>query len=383
MMQQLQSAINHTQLQIASGRRILSPSDDPIASARTLDMQESVARLDQFERNSDILGNRLGFEESALGNVNNALQRVRELAIQANNATQSNETRSLIAIEMREQLDSLMQLANQQDGNGRYLFSGNMDDTEPVSRNGSVFNYNGDQGQRMIQIGDARQIADGDPGSDTFFRVKSGNGTFAATPAAANSGTGVLDGGSVTDTTIYNPGQFTIRFVDPDNYEVLDSGAAVVATGTFESGGTIAFNGIQLSIEGEPAAGDEFDVSPSVNDNMFAMIDDLATAVESIVLNETSRAAMHNGINAGILAIDQAIGNVIDTRTSVGSRLAAIDGQNDANASTILTLQETIADLQDLDYAEALSRLTVEASTLEAAQQSFLRIQNLSLFNYL
>lgn len=383
MMQQLQTAISHTQLQIASGRRILTPSDDPIASARTLNMQESVARLDQFERNSDILGNRLGFEESALGNVNNALQRVRELAIQANNATQSNETRSQIAIEMREQLDSLMQLANQQDGSGRYLFSGNMDDTQPVSRNGNTFNYNGDQGQRMIQIGDARQIADGDPGSDVFFRVKNGNGTFAATAAATNVGTGVLDGGSVTDPTLYNPEQFTIRFIDPDNYEVIDSSAAVVATGTFDSGGTIAFNGIQIKIEGDPATGDEFDVSPSVNNSVFAMIDDLASAVESIVLDETSRAAMNNGINEGILAIDQAIGNVIDIRTSVGSRLAAIDGQNNANASTILTLQETIADLQDLDYAEALSRLTVEASTLEAAQQSFIRMQNLSLFNYL
>jgi len=258
-----------------------------------------------------------------------------------------------------------------------------MDDTQPVSRNGNVFNYNGDQGQRMIQIGDARQIADGDPGSEIFFRVKSGNGTFTATAAAINAGTGVIDGGSVTDSTLYNPGQFTIRFIDPDNYEVVDSGAAVIATGTFDSGGTIAFNGIQMSIQGDPATGDEFDVSPSVNDNVFAMIDDLATAVESIVLDETSRAAMHNGINEGILAMDQAIGNVIDSRTSVGSRLAAIDGQNDANASTILTLQETIADLQDLDYAEALSRLTVEASTLEAAQQSFIRMQNLSLFNYL
>ncbi len=383
MMQQLQTALSHTQLQIASGRRILTPSDDPIASARTLNMQESIARLDQFERNSDIVGNRLSFEESALGNVNNALQRVRELAIQANNATQSNETRSLIAIEMREQLDSLMQLANQQDGSGRYLFSGNMDDTEPVSRNGNVFSYNGDQGQRMIQIGDARQIADGDPGSDVFFRVRNGNGTFAATAATTNIGTGVLDGGSVTDQTLYNQDQFTIRFIDPTNYEVIDSSAAVIATGTFQSGGTIAFSGIQLSIDGDPAAGDEFDVSPSINNSVFAMIDNLASAVESTVLDETSRAAMNNGINAGILAIDQAIGNVIDTRTRVGSRLAAIDSQNNANSSTILTLQETIADLQDLDYAEALSRLSLEASTLEAAQQSFIRTQSLSLFNYL
>ena len=383
LMQQLSSALDHTQRQISSGQRLLSPSDDPIASARTLELEESVTRLGQFSRNGEMARNRLSFEESALGSINNVMQRVRELALQANNASQSNETRGLIAIEMREQLDSLLQLANSEDGNGRFLFSGNMDDTKPVGRTGGTYSYNGDQGQRLIQIGDNRQISDGDPGDQIFFRVKNGNGVFAATAVPTNTGSGVLDGGSVTDQSLYNHDQYTIRFTASDAYEVLDSTAAVVATGAYQDGNTIAFNGIQVNITGAPTTGDEFDISPSTNNDIFGAIDALATAVTTDVGDATSRAALNNGINQGILLIDQALGNVIDARTRVGSRLAAIETQDDSNAGTVIALRETIGELNDLDYAAAISRLSLESATLEAAQQSFVRLQSLSLFNYL
>ncbi len=383
MMLQLQAALDRTQQQISSGRRLLTPSDDPIAAARALDIKEGISRLDQFERNGNMARTRLSFEESTLGSVNNVMQRVRELAIQANNATQSNESRGLIAVEMREQLDALLELGNQKDGNGRFLFSGNMDQTEPFTRSGPAFSYQGDQGSRLIQIGQSRHIADGDPGSAVFFQIRNGNGVFTANAASTNTGSGVIGAGSVTDPTMYDQDDYTIRFVDATNYEVRDSAAAIVATGTFQSGEVVEFAGIAVSIDGAPEAGDQFDVAPSSYTNAFAILDGLANVVNSSVSGTASRAAMNNEINAGILAIDQAIGSVLNTRTQVGSRLAAVEQQEAANSSAVLTLQETVADLEDLDYAEALSRLSIETTTLQAAQQSFIRTQNLSLFNYL
>ena len=114
--------------------------------------------LEQFDRNANIAENRLQNEESALSSVNNLLQRVRELALQANNSTQSNESRQLIATEMRQRLGQLVDIANSRDGAGRFLFSGNLDATTPVSVMGNNYTYNGDQGQREIQIGDSRRI---------------------------------------------------------------------------------------------------------------------------------------------------------------------------------------------------------------------------------
>ena len=382
-MQRLQAALDQTQRQISSGRRILTPSDDPIAASRAIEIRESIGRLEQFDRNANMASNRLAQEESALGSGHNVLQRVRELALQANNATQTNESRRLIAVEMRQSLDQLVQIANQKDGNGSYLFSGNLESTTPVTRMGATFAYNGDQGQRFVQIGEGRQVADGDSGAAVFFNIRNGNGSFSTAPAAGNSGTAILGPGSVTDPSAWDQDQYTLRFIDPANYEVLDSAASVVSTGTFQDGDTIAFRGIEFSLNGQPGAGDEFTVSPSRHQDVFSMIDQLATSLETGATDFASQAAVNNVINAGLQNIDQAIGNVLDVRIQVGSRLTAIENQVDSNGAFTLNYRETLANIEDLDYAEALSRLSLEVTTLEAAQQSFIRTQSLSLFNYL
>ena len=381
--QQLQASLDRTQRQISSGRRILTPSDDPIAASRALELREALSRLQQFGRNSTVVTNRLSQEESALASVNDVLQRVRELALQASNATQSNESRKLIAIEMREHLGNLEQLANQKDGNGGYLFAGNQETTKPVGRSGSAYIYNGDQGQRLIQIGEGRQVADSDPGSEVFFRIRNGNGVFSTAPAVTNTGTGVLGASSVTDPTLYDQDVYTVRFIDPDNYEVYDSGGGLVASGAYVSGDTIAFRGIEFAIDGDPATGDEFVASPSRFQDIFSMIADIATEIETAANNPLSRAEMQNGVNAGITNLDQALGHILDVRTQVGSRLAAIEDQADSNSAFALAMQTSLAEIEDLDYAEAISRLTAETTTLEAAQKSFVITQQLSLFNLL
>ncbi len=380
--QRLQSALDQTQRQISNGRRLLMPSDDPIAAQRALELRESIGRLEQFDRNSDVARNRLAQEESILGSLNNSLQRVRELALQANNASQSDETRGFIAAEIREHLDSMIQLANQKDGNGRFLFSGNLTGAEPVSRMGMSFAYNGDEGQRLIAIGDGRAVADGDPGSEIFFRIRAGNGVFTAEPESGNAGTGIVGQTSVVDRTAWDQGTYTVRFVDPAAFEVLDSGGAVIATGAYQSGDRIGFRGIEFSLTGEPATGDEFEIAPSPYQDMFTTVDRLATAIEQTVVDDPSRAAMTNEINAGLMNIDQSLSALLEVRTKVGARLATIENQVQSNSDLAFTIRETLAGIEDLDYAEALSRLSLQATALDAAQQTFVRTQQLSLFNY-
>jgi len=382
-MQRLQSALDYTQRQISSGRRLLTPSDDPIAASRVLELRESIGRLTQFDRNATIAESRLAQEETVLTSVNDTLQRVRELALQANSGTQSNETRGLIAIEMREQLERLVELANQKDGTGRYLFSGNLEGVAPVSSAGASFTYNGDQGQRLIQIGEGRQIADGDSGADVFFRIRAGNGAFSARALATNNGTGIIGEGSVVDPTAWDQGAYTLRFLDPVNFEVVDGAGAVVQSAAYQSGDSIVFRGVEFSLSGAPATGDEFSVVPSPYQDMFTSLERLATAIEQPIGDDPTRAAMTNGINAGLQDIDEAIGSVLTIRTQIGSRLSVIEKQVDNNGALSLTLQATLASIEDLDYAEVLSRLSFEVTTLEAAQKSFVLTQQLSLFNYL
>ena len=382
-MLEIQAALDRTQRQVYSGRRILTPSDDPISASRALNLRERLARLEQFDRNANIAQNRLRDEEAALANVNNILQRVRELALQANNSTQSNETRQLIASEMRQRLDQLVDIANSKDGSGRFLFAGNLDRTTPVTIVGGGYLYNGDQGSREIQIGESRRVTDGDSGDDVFFRIRAGNGTFEVTPAGANTGSGVVGQSSVTDITQYDNAPYTVRFVSATDYEVVDAAAAVIATGTHQAGGSIAFRGIEFSLDGQVAAGDTFDVVASPYQDIFTSVLQLIGAVEANVVDDATRAALNNGINAGLQNVDQGIGNILDVQTRIGSRLAGIETQVDSNGAFALTVQETLGSLEDLDYAEALSLLSLQASTLEAAQQSFVLTQRLNLFSFL
>lgn len=382
-MLQLQAALNETQEQVATGRRIQRPSDDPIAAARSVGLREAISRLDQFQRNGSSARSRLEHEESALNAVINVLQRVRELTLRSNNATESNESRNQVAIEIRQHLAGLVNLANQQDGNGRFLFAGSRDGSSPVSQSAGGFSYNGDQGQRLIQIGATREVFDGDSGAAVFFNIRSGNGVFRTSAAAANTGSGVLGPGNVVDPALYDKAQYTVRFIDPDNYEVLDSGAAVIAAGVYQSGQSIGFRGIAFSIDGQPAAGDQFLVEPSRYQDMFQTVQALADILATGVSDAASTAALHNALNTGIQEIDLAIGNVSDVRTRIGVRLNAIDMQTDSNSASVLLAQRAVSELEDLDYTEALSRLSQQMITLEAAQKSFVVTQRLSLFQYL
>ena len=149
------------------------------------------------------------------------------------------------------------------------------------------------------------------------------------------------------------------------------------------SGDSIAFSGIEVIITGAAGTGDQFNVAPSNYQDMFTSVENLANAVMMPADDDASRATLNNGINQGLLNVDQALGRILDVRTQVGSRLSAIENQRDTNAGYVLTAQQTLADLEDLDYAEALSRLSIQASVLEAAQASFVRTQSLSLFNFL
>lgn len=383
LMQRMQAAIDHTQKQISTGNALLSPSDDPLGASRALELRESLAGLAQFDRNAGMATNRLGHEEAALASVNDVLQRVRELALQANNATQSNETRALIAVEVREHLGQLVQIANQVDGNGRHLFAGNNLDATPVTKSGGTYTYSGDQGQRMIRIGSSRLVADGDAGDSVFFRIRTGDGVFQATPDAANTGSGVIGAASTVAPEAWVPGSYTVEFLDTSNYEVRDALGATVATGTHAGGEQIAFLGVQFELGGTMAPGDRFIVESSPYQDMFTTIDRLATAIDLAVTDDATRAEQANGINAGLRNIDQAIGRILDVRTQVGSRLAAIEDQVDSNSGQALVATESLASIEDLDYAEAISRFGHQVAALEAAQKSFVATRQLSLFDYL
>ena len=285
-MQNKQAELARTQLQLAKGEKLLAPSDDPSSSTRILDLNNVIETTTQYQRNADYAKTRLSLEETVLTNVGDVLQRTRELSVRANNATLSAGDRKAIAIEVRANIEALVELGNSRDVNGEYLFSGFKTGTVPfVDNGGGNFTYEGDQGQRNLQIGATRQVADGDTGDDIFMKIDDGAGGLGS---------------------------------------------------------------------------------------MFSVLYDFAQDLEA-----------NNPSTTTITRLDSAIDAVLNTRSSIGARMNAIENQKNANDSFSLLLQENRSELEDLDYAEAVSRFQQQMLALQASQQTFVKIEGLSLFNYL
>lgn len=378
-----QSELSRTQLQIATGNRIVNPSDDPIGTQRVMELSATLERIGQFRENGELARVRLSLEDNALASSTQILQRARELVVQGSNDTQTVESRALIATEIRQLGDALLQAANSQNGQGEYLFGGFRSRTQPFTRESTGVSYNGDQGQRQLKISESQNITDGNPGSAVFQQVLTGNGTFAVQAVQANTGSGVILPGAVVDPAAYDGDTYQIQFSTPDTYDIVDSSSAIVQSGAYVEGETIAFRGVEVRLQGLPETGDVFEVAPSTYQDMFATLDAIAGALENTGQTAPARAQTRTGLNAGLSNLDQSIERLVQLRTEVGTRLTMLDTQDRANDEYELQLETTRSDIRDLDFAEAVGRLNLQLTGLQAAQQAYSRVQGLSLFNFL
>jgi flagellar hook-associated protein 3 FlgL len=282
-MLQQQERLGEIQQKISTGRRILTPSEDPTGSARILDLRQVVEINEQYQRNSDMVQARLESQDITLTSMVDVFQRIRELAVQGLNDPLGQENRDGIAAEIRQQLDEIISLSGRKDASGEYLFSGFKGDVVPVSDNGGGnYTYAGDQGQRRVAIGPNRNIEDSDNGFDLFFNI--------------------------------------------DN----------------------------------------------TTENAFSTVYKLATDLE----NDTQSGA-------NLDEIDAVMENLSNFRSRTGARLKSLDVQNNVNEGLIVHSKELLSDIEDLDLAEAITELNLRRAGLEAAQQSYVRVQGLSLFNFL
>ena len=351
-----QAKVGHTQQQVSSGKRIIHPADDPAAAKRLLDLDQALGLTRRFIANADVAANRLGLIESTLDRVANLLQRVRELAIQAGNPVLNAGDRQAIATEIDERLGELIGLANTEDGAGEHLFSGFSSHIRPfVHASGGGVAYRGDQGQRAIRIAPDFAVALGDSGQAVFVAIRNGNGTFATAESPTNTGTGVIDDGAVLDPAAWVPDTYTISFLTPSSYEVRDGAAALVTSGAYSSGASIGFNGIEVSIRGGPGAGDSFTVGSSVNQDLFSTIEGLSNALASAAIGAAAAAHLDNALARALTNLDRGMDHVAGIRARTGARLNAVDSERAVNQAFEGHLQELHAEIQDLDYAEALS----------------------------
>ncbi len=387
-----QEKLTKVQKQVATGKRIFKPSEDPIGAARVVDLKTNLKVNEQFQKNIDAARARLGIEESILTNTTSILQRIRELSIAANNASQTNETRKFISEEVSQLLEEVLDMANTTDGAGEYLFSGSKAHFRPfVNNENGEYLYQGDDTQRNLQIGSKRIITTSDSGTFVFRSIKDGNTEFSVFDNETNTGSGIIDPGSRTGS--FDGETYAIIFdkkesidpLEPITYKVVDArDNIIIPAGTvYVDGANIEFNGVRLFVEGEPDPGDFFVVRPSENQDVFTTLDNFVSALQESRSSASELASLHNELNRVIIGIDNSLGRVLEVRSSVGARLQALDAQESINEDYKLQIRETLSSIEDLDYAKAVSELNLKLTGLQASQKAFTRVQNISMFDYI
>lgn len=394
-----QSALSRTQSQIASGLRVQTPADDPVAATRILELERMRSQLVQFGKNADAAINRLSIAEQAMADLTGLLQRVHQLAVQANNGAMDDTSLRSIATELKTRVQELQDIANRRDAGGEYLFAGFSTQTQPFVRTGGGVTYTGDQGVRTLQISPTQRIVDGFSGAHVFLDIPEGNGTFAV-EVGVHAGTASIDTGQVVDSAAWNaaplPHQYTIRFTDPDldgtadTWEVLDGngdplldGDGNPVTGTYVAGSAIEFNGIQVKVSGSPAVGDTFQIRPAGRESLFDTLDAMIAALDAPANTPESRARLGTALNQALAQLAQGMDHVINVRAEIGARLSTLDSAETMRADLDFELSGNLSELRDLDYAEAISRMNQQLMGLQAAQVAYSRIAQLSLFDYL
>lgn len=404
------------QSQLSTGRRLLTPEDDPVSAAQALVVSQSKSLNSQYIENQGAATTQLASVEGQLSVVTQLLQNVRERVVQAGNTTLTNADRASIATEIEARLSELLGIANAQDGAGQYLFSGYRGSTLPFSSDAAgQIQYFGDDGERALQVSDSRQMPVSVSGSSLFMRPSSGNGTFVTsvggnqavvgTTSGINQGSAVIDAGSVTDPALWasatNPGNLMIRFsvaAGATSYVLYDNTnpllpVALTAATPFVPGQTIPFSktmapaasyGGQVTVTGQPADGDTFTIARSSSQSIFETFQNIATALRSPVgAPSYSTTEFVNRLASELTNIDRAFDNLGKITATIGSRLLEIDSLGDAASDVALQYDQRLSSLQDLDYADAISDFTKKQVQLEAAQKTFAQVSRLSLFDIL
>ena len=387
--------LGETQQQISTGRRFLTPADDPLAATRVAALHKDVALREQYNQNISTAENDLNLEESVLAQTISLMQRVRELAVQGGNELLTNNDRGSLAAEIESRLDELFSLMNTRSANGDYLFSGFSGGTVPFVRDSTGTTvYQGDQGQRKIQISATASIAVTDSGKRIFEDVRSETVSFNVSAHPANDPlSNAYLGGRVVDQAAldaFYPDDLLIEFEpladgpgNQPNFTVRRRSDNRVVSGlqnvAYVSGADIDVAGLRLQAFGTPQPGDQFFVDSTQKQSIATTMDNLMAGLRGNPV-DTNIAAV---IATSLGNLDQAIESVNQVRAEIGARLNTADTTRSLHDQIKIFSKDVLSQLQDTDYSEAVSRLSMQSFVLEAAQRSFVKISSLSLFNSL
>jgi flagellar hook-associated protein 3 FlgL len=497
---------------VSSGLRVNTAADDPVGAARLLQLGQESSVLGQYQNNMTSAASTLNQGETAMGSIQTALQRARELLISGANGTFTDDDRKANAGELTQLQSQVLSLMNNQDANGQYIFGGSKTSTPPYTQNSDgTYSYNGDQTSTTVPIGTNLSVATNTTGWAAFEQATNTTSTSSTmTSPAVDDGRVTLSGGQISNSSTFSStfggGQpYTVSFLSSTQYKITDAGgidvttdassngvfssanassqnitfrgislglnvnlstadsastatadaavaghtfklqatpdtfstsrspgnasAAVITSATesnaaaysssFPPGGAIlkftsatAFDlyaspmtvnsqpvssgtlvgttataaGVDFTLSGAPAAGDQFTVqanthqTQNVLDTMSSVIAALSAPSDgSAVATQKLQAAMQSALGN----ITSAMNQLNTANSNSGARRAIITDQSGTNDSLTLANTSNQSTIANADPVASITTLTLQQTMLQAAQLAFSKISQLGLFNKL
>lgn len=485
-----QAAVTRLQTQLGTGKRLLTPADDPGASAELLRLKSALSETETLQKNLDFAETSITTEETSLSSSMSILQRVRELFILGSTDTLGGDERNAIATELTQLREQLLSIANTQNADGNYVFAGSSV-TQPAFDSDGVFR--GDENRLNVNISKGVTLPVRSIGSDIFGDAASESDVFrvitefidtflGSAQHSVTSNFGIqteplslsaseltvrLGGGNVlpvpevTDPGYERGGSYSrallneIKQVHPDidglvaattmelgsfsdirstsesdsygltinGVEIISSTnlkddditaeevqlalsakagelavAGIVVSGNTEDGITLtAADGRNIQVDEDHISSNGFISGNAFQNTALTNDDSTRSSIQYAQITLTADVTLNLGgakeTNAGFAdnqssftaldKIDDFMERVSVARSEAGTKLNRIDAQRGIHESTSLHVTKIISKIEDVDFAKAVSELNLHMTALQAAQQTFVKTQNLSIFNYL
>ncbi|MFM0607446.1 flagellar hook-associated protein FlgL [Paraburkholderia sediminicola] len=387
-----QAQLSQLYQEISSGVSLSTPSDNPLGAAQAVLLSSTATSLSQYTTNQTSALASLQQEDSTLGSVNTVLQSIHTLVLSAGDGSLNDGDRGSIATQLQSLRSQLMTLANATDPQGNALFGGYQSTAQPYTTNSAgVVTYSGDTGTPAMQITSSHTIQTGDNGIAIFGSVASIGTSSVPAATTGNTGTGVISTVSLTNpTNPANADTYKIAFSSGTTYTVsqTDPATGAVTTSapqTFTAGSAITLGGQTVNITGAPNAGDSFTVTPATqgSTDVFANLNQLIATLQAPVSGGASTASFQSALTTSMTQLENTMNNVVTAQAAVGGREQEVQALQTVTQTNTLQTASNLADLTQTDMAKTIGQYTMTQNALQAAQQAFVKIQSVSLFQYL
>ncbi|MGY0635769.1 MAG: flagellar hook-associated protein FlgL [Paraglaciecola chathamensis] len=388
-----QDDLSDVQQQLSTGKKLLRPSDDPVGSAQVIRLTEEIDLINQYNKNNNLLTNSIEQEETILGNVTDNIQRARQLMIQAGNGILDVDDRKAIAIEIGQIRDQIFDAMNSQSANGEYIFAGYQSATPAFSytagASGNKYAFEGDEGLNEIRISNTFSLAMNNSGQTVFEDV------YARLDSQITSSSGVVSASTRISTQNefdqfhsqnYDPvvaanNEFQISISAADQVTITNVGTgAVVGTQPFISGEPFEFKGQEFTIEGVVGDTVNYALQKPEKKNIAETLNDFYNSLNDENISDQDYA---QAISDALIGVDNSLTSIADSISLLGGKLNVAQSVFASNLDLEISNKTARANIEEVDYAEAVSELSKQEAALQAAQATFAKVTGLSLFDYI